>query len=67
MARGGTSPGSVSKSTYVVVAGASPGASKLTKAERFGMPMTDEQDSNGSSATGETATGINRAGGDTAR
>jgi DNA ligase (NAD+) len=42
VARGGTSPGSVSKSTYAVVAGASPGASKLTKAERFGIPVTDE-------------------------
>ncbi|HEV3188151.1 MAG TPA: NAD-dependent DNA ligase LigA [Acidimicrobiales bacterium] len=39
IARGGTSPGSVSKKTYCVVVGESPGASKLTKAEELGIPM----------------------------
>jgi DNA ligase (NAD+) len=39
IARGGTSPGSVSKKTYCVVVGESPGASKLTKAEQLGIPM----------------------------
>ena len=34
VARGGTSPGSVSKKTFCVVVGEAPGASKLTKARR---------------------------------
>ena len=42
-ARGGRSPGSVSGSTTAVVAGSSPGASKLTKAEKLGVPILDEQ------------------------
>ncbi|MHB8378711.1 MAG: NAD-dependent DNA ligase LigA [Acidimicrobiales bacterium] len=39
IARGGTSPGSVSKKTYCVVVGESPGASKLTRAEELGIPL----------------------------
>jgi DNA ligase (NAD+) len=39
VARGGTSPGSVSKKTYCVVVGEAPGASKLSKARDFGIPM----------------------------
>jgi DNA ligase (NAD+) len=39
VARGGTSPGSVSKKTYCVVVGESPGAAKVTKAEDLGIPM----------------------------
>lgn len=39
VARGGTSPGSVSKKTYCVVVGESPGASKITKARELGVPM----------------------------
>ncbi len=39
MARGGKSPGSVSKKTFAVVLGESPGASKLTKAEQLGIPV----------------------------
>jgi DNA ligase (NAD+) len=39
VARGGTSPGSVSKKTYCVVVGESPGASKLTKARDLAIPM----------------------------
>ena len=38
-ARGGTSPGSVSKKTFCVVVGESPGAAKLTKAESLGVPI----------------------------
>ena len=41
-ARGGKSPGSVSKKTTALVVGADPGASKLTKAEELGVPILDE-------------------------
>jgi DNA ligase (NAD+) len=41
-ARGGKSPGSVSKKTYAVVVGREPGASKLSKAEELGVPILDE-------------------------
>ena len=38
LARGGKSPGTVSKKTYAVVVGRAPGASKVTKAEQLGVP-----------------------------
>ncbi|HWI03454.1 MAG TPA: helix-hairpin-helix domain-containing protein, partial [Acidimicrobiales bacterium] len=41
-ARGGTSPGSVSKKTAYLVAGAEPGQAKVTKAEECGVPVIDE-------------------------
>jgi len=41
-ARGGASPGSVSKKTAYVVAGAEPGQAKVTKAEECGVPVIDE-------------------------
>jgi DNA ligase (NAD+) len=39
VARGGTSPGSVSKKTYCVVVGDAPGASKVSKARDLAVPM----------------------------
>jgi len=41
MVRGGKSPGSVSKKTFVLVVGESPGASKLKKADELGIPVLD--------------------------
>ncbi len=41
IARGGKSPGSVSKKTFALVVGESPGASKSTKAESLGVPIVD--------------------------
>ena len=41
-ARGGKSPGSVSKKTTAVVAGSEPGAAKLTRAQELGIPILDE-------------------------
>jgi DNA ligase (NAD+) len=41
LARGGKSPGSVSKRTFAVVLGESPGASKVTKAEQLGIPVVN--------------------------
>jgi len=43
LARGGKSPGSVSTKTYALVVGDSPGASKVTKAEKVGVPILDEE------------------------
>ena len=40
--RGGKSPGSVSKKTFALVVGESPGASKVTKAETLGVPVLDQ-------------------------
>ena len=39
ISRGGKSPGTVSKRTFAVVVGASPGAAKTQKAEELGIPM----------------------------
>jgi DNA ligase (NAD+) len=41
-ARGGKSPGSVSKKSLALVTGREPGASKVTKAEELGIPVVDE-------------------------
>ena len=41
VARGGKSPGSVSKKTFVLVVGDAPGASKTKKAEDLGVPTID--------------------------
>ena len=42
VARGGSSPGSVSGRTAALVVGADPGASKVRKAEDAGVPVIDE-------------------------
>ena len=42
VARGGTSPGSVSAKTFALVVGDSPGASKVSKAEQHDVPIIDE-------------------------
>ena len=42
VARGGKSPGSVSKKTFALVVGDDPGASKVTKAEKDGVPILEE-------------------------
>jgi DNA ligase (NAD+) len=42
-ARGGKSPGSVSKKTTAVVVGSEPGLAKLTKANELGVPVIDEE------------------------
>ena len=42
-ARGGSSPGSVSKKTAYLVAGREPGGAKLAKASELGVPVLDEQ------------------------
>lgn len=52
-ARGGRSPGSVSGSTTAVVAGSSPGASKVNKAEKLDVPILTEQEFEHLLATGE--------------
>ncbi len=52
-ARGGKSPGSVSKKTLALVVGESAGASKLTKAESLGVPILDEAGFEHLLATGE--------------
>ena len=41
LARGGKSPGTVSKRTFALVVGESPGASKVTRAEQLGVPVVD--------------------------
>jgi DNA ligase (NAD+) len=39
--RGGKSPGTVSKKTFCIVVGESPGAAKASKAEELGVPIVD--------------------------
>jgi DNA ligase (NAD+) len=53
MARGGTSPGSVSKKTFALVVGDAPGASKTKKAEDLGTPIVDATAFDALLATGE--------------
>ena len=56
LAQGGKSPGSVSARTFAVVVGAEPGAAKLTKAERLGVPQLDEEGFRHLLRTGELPT-----------
>jgi DNA ligase (NAD+) len=44
VARGGKSPGSVSKKTFALVLGDGPGASKLKKAEELGIPLVPAEE-----------------------
>ncbi len=55
-ARGGTSPGSVSRRTFALVTGEDPGASKLAKATELGIPVVPAQDFEQLLRTGELAT-----------
>ena len=55
LARGGTSPGSVSKKTFCVVVGEAPGASKLTKAEELGVPIVSAENFEHLLATGSVS------------
>ncbi len=52
VARGGTSPGSVSKKTYCVVVGEAPGAAKVTKATELGVPLVPASEFESLLATG---------------
>ncbi len=53
MARGGKSPGSVSKKTFVLVVGDAPGASKLKKADEVGIPTVGAESFESLLQTGE--------------
>ena len=44
VARGGTSPGSVSKKTYCVILGEAPGAAKVARALELGVPTVSAND-----------------------
>ena len=55
MARGGTSPGSVSRKTFVLVVGEAPGASKLKKADELGVPILEAESFESLLETGELA------------
>ena len=57
MARGGKSPGSVSKKTFVLVVGEAPGASKLKKADELGIPILDAASFEALLETGELPMG----------
>jgi DNA ligase (NAD+) len=53
VARGGKSPGSVSKKTLALVVGENPGASKVSKAEANNVPILDEDGFEHLLSTGE--------------
>ena len=51
----------MSKSTLALVVGDSPGASKVTKAEKLGVPIIDEEGFEHLLRTGELPDGTNQA------
>ena len=53
LARGGKSPGTVSKKTFAVVVGRAPGAAKVSKAEQLGVPVVTAEQFDELLATGE--------------
>jgi DNA ligase (NAD+) len=53
LARGGKSPGSVSKKTFALVVGESPGAAKVSKAEQLGVAILQGSGFEGLLETGE--------------
>jgi DNA ligase (NAD+) len=55
-ARGGKSPGSVSRKTFALVVGEDPGASKLAKATELGIPQLGAEDFAALLETGELPT-----------
>jgi len=57
VARGGKSPGTVSKKTYAVVVGRAPGASKVAKGEQLGVPVIAGEHFEAFLATGEVPPG----------
>ncbi len=56
VARGGTSPGSVSKKTYCVVVGDAPGASKVSRASELAIPMIPASEFSSLLSTGTWST-----------
>ena len=44
IARGGSSPGTVSNKTYCVIVGAAPGAAKIARARELGVPLVPASD-----------------------
>ena len=66
-ARGGKSPGWVSKKTTALVVGVEPGASKLAKATELGVPILDEAGFEQLLETGQPARAGRRRGGDRRR
>lgn len=58
VARGGTSPGTVSKKTYCVVVGEAPGAAKLARARDLGVPLVAAGEFEGLLATGVWRTSV---------
>ncbi|MHB8293877.1 MAG: NAD-dependent DNA ligase LigA [Acidimicrobiales bacterium] len=57
VARGGKSPGSVSKRTTAVVAGEAPGATKIERARELGVVVVDEEGFAGLLESGELPSG----------
>jgi len=63
-ARGGKSPGSVSKKTFALVVGDSPGASKVARAAELGVPVVPAEGFEHLLETGELPEGTTTGGGE---